>query len=108
MKHLADAYRASMNLGSDFLNTTAAYLHPRMINAMKKYGLDGTNRFGFGSDANRAAKKVTNLLKTAADHLIDSGMCVGYAYMAFITDVWQPIQQAKKELQSGRVDSLDV
>jgi hypothetical protein len=108
MKALADGYRAATYQGADFLATTAAYLHPLMVNTMRKYGLDGTNRFGFGSDANKAANKVTNLLKQAAGHLVDSGQCVGFAYLSFVTDVWEPIQRAKAEQQSRTSQTLNV
>jgi hypothetical protein len=108
MKALADGFRAATYQGSDFLCTTAAYLHPLMVNTMVKYGLDGTNRFGFGSDANKAANKVTKLLKDAADHLTDAGRCVGYAYLAFVSDVWEPIQRAKQEQENHSTQTLNV
>lgn len=101
MKALADAYRAATIQGADFLATTAAYLHPLIVNTMQKYGLDGTNRLGFGSDAKKSASEVTDLLKRAADHLVDSGACVGFAYLRFMTRVWEPIQRAKAEQKAG-------
>jgi hypothetical protein len=108
MKGMSDAIRSAMLTGSDFLNTGASYLHPQMVNAMRKYGLDGTNRFGFGSDANRAANKVTNLLKRSAEHMADAASCMGFAYLAFMTDVWVPIQRAKEEMKNGASDTLNV
>ena|SRR5919205_3510992 len=108
MKHLADSFRAATTQGADFLATTAVYLHPMMVNTMRRYGLDGTNRLGFGSDANKAANKVTNLLKKAAEHLTDCGQCVGYAYIAFMAEVWEPVQRAKAEQANHKAQQLNV
>jgi hypothetical protein len=108
MKVLADGFRAATIQGADFLATTAAYLHPLMVNTMRKYGLDGTNRFGYGSDANKAANKVTNLLKRSAEHLVDAGNCAGYAYVAFMKEVWEPVQRAKAEQANGAASTLKV
>jgi hypothetical protein len=108
MKAFADAYRGAAFQGADFLATTATYLHPRMVNTLRKYGLDGTNRFGYGSDAIKSANKVVNLLKRAAEHLVDSGQCVGYAYQAFMSEVWEPAQRAKAEQKNHAQSTLDV
>lgn len=108
MQHLANAFRASTNAGSDFLNTTVASLHPLMVVTMKRYGLDASNRFGFGSSAQKAADSVCAPLKRAAEHLVDAGQLVGFAYLAFIKNVWTPIQMAKAAQESGKRQTLDV
>lgn len=97
----ANAFRLGSNAASDMLNTTAAYLHPMIVNTLKQYGLDGTNRFGFGSSAQKAADSVVYKLKLAAEFYVDGGQLVGAAYLDFIQNVWTPYQMAKKAMENG-------
>lgn len=108
MHQLTNAFRSSMHAGSDFLNTVVAALHPLIVATLRRFGLDGTNRFGLGSDARKAANSVCDPLKRAAGHLMDASMLVGFAYLAFIKNVWTPIQMAKREQESGSTRTLKV
>jgi hypothetical protein len=108
MHALANAIRASMHSGSDFLNTTVAYLHPDIVASLQKYGLDGTNRFGMGSDARKAASSVCDPLKKAADKLMEASKLVGFAYLAFNKNVWVPIEAAKNAQKTGRGAGLHI
>ncbi len=97
----ANGFRMGSAAASDMLNTTAAYVHPMIIGTLRKYGLDGTNRFGFGSSAQKAADSVVNKLKRAAGHYVDGGQLVVAAYVDFVTNVWTPFQLAKKAAENG-------
>lgn len=108
LRLIADAARGASNTAADALTTLAAYLHPQMVRTMQRYGLDGTNRFGFGSDANKAADKVVHNLKRAAECYTDGGRFVGYAYVSFMREVWEPVKMAKEALKKKNADLLDV
>jgi hypothetical protein len=108
MHALANAFRASMHAGSDYLNTVVAHLHPDMVASLRKYGLDGTNRFGFGSDAGKAADSVCDPLKKAADKLMEASKLVGFAYLAFNKNVWIPIESAKAAQRTGQGAGLKI
>jgi hypothetical protein len=108
MQALANAFRASMHAGSDFLNTTVSHLHPDMVASLRKYGLDGTNRFGMGSDARKAADSVCDPLRKAADKLMEASKLVGYAYLAFNKNVWVPIESAKAAQRTGQGAGLKI
>ncbi len=102
----ANAFRLGSSAASDMLNTTAAYLHPMMVDTLKKYGLDGTNRFGFGSSADKAAGSVIAKLRRAAQHYVDGGQLVAAAYIDFVSNVWIPYQMAKKAMENGQSERL--
>jgi hypothetical protein len=108
MHALANAFRAGMHAGSDYLNTTVAHLHPDIIASLQKYGLDGTNRFGFGSDAQKAANSVCDPLKKAADKLMEASKLVGFAYLAFNKNVWIPLEAAKNAQKTGQGAGLTI
>lgn len=102
MKAMADVFRSGTNAGSNFLDFLIRQLKQDIIDSMQDNGLDGANRFGFGSDAKKAADAVCNPLNKAKGHLEDAGKLVGFAYMAFMKDVWNPIQVAKAARNRGR------
>jgi hypothetical protein len=106
MKAVADAVDSSARHGGGFLHQTAAYLEPKIVATLQKYGLDGSNRFGFGSDAKKAASSVTDLLRKAAEKFIDGGKLVGYAYLAYMKNVKGPID-ASKNAQKTKSSVLD-
>lgn len=109
MHALANAIRASMHAGSDFLNTTVAHLHPDIVTSLRKYHLDGPgNRLGTGSSASKAASSVCDPLKKAADKLMEASKLVGFAYLAFNKNVWVPIEAAKKAQETGQGAGLKI
>ncbi len=97
----ANGFRMGSAAASDMLNTTSAFVHPMIVSTLRKYGLDGTNRFGMGSSAQKAADSVVNKLKRAANHYVDGGQLVVAAYIDFVTNVWTPFQLAKKSMENG-------
>lgn len=97
----ANGFRLGSSAASDMLNTTAAYIHPMIVTTLKRYGLDGNNRFGFGSSAEKAASSVVAKLRRAAEHYVDGGQLVAAAYIDFVTNVWTPYQMAKKSMENG-------
>lgn len=103
---LANAFNQACLQAGGFLHQTASYLEPKIVNTMQGYGLDGTNRFGLGSDAKKASKSVTGPLRKAAEHMIDAGKLVGFAYLAYQQNVKGPIDAAKDAMKRS-TDTLD-
>lgn len=108
MKVLADTFKAFGNGAAVFLESAAKYIEPAIENSLKEYGLDGTNRLGFGSDAKKTAKRVTGLWLQAGGHLKDAGGLMGHSYSVFMRDVWNPIAVAKQQQKMPMSSKLNV
>ncbi len=103
---MANQIRQDVHQMSDYLNTVVSYTHPMSVNTLKRFGLDGTNRFGFGSSAQKAADAYCDPLKRAAQNFVDGGQLVTQSFMLFVKGVWVPYQMAKKQMESGDGEAL--
>lgn len=105
-KAVANGFRLGGDAASDALANLAVWLHPVIVNTLRKHGLDGTNRLGLGSDAKKAADSVVGPLHRAAQNFSAGGALVGFAYLAFVKNVVTPIEIAKRQQEGG--DTLDI
>jgi hypothetical protein len=107
MNAMVRATSAAIMAGHDFLNNMAARLHQGIVNKLVSEGLDGSGRFGIGSDAKRAADSVAGPLQRAADNLKAAAALINKAGHNFDSNVVQPVTRARYEREHSKSGELD-
>jgi hypothetical protein len=97
MKQMTDAFRAGLMQGADQSLNTAAALHPRIVATLRQWGLDGTNRLGIGSDANKSANRVIRQMQRSAEHMTSAAFYMKAANIDFVRLVVVPVAVARAE-----------
>jgi hypothetical protein len=101
MKQMTEGFRAGLMLGADQAANTAAALHPRIVATLRQWGLDGTNRLGVGSDANKAANRIARQLQRMAEHMTTAAFYGKAANQDFVRLVVVPVAAARAEQKNG-------
>lgn len=101
-KQVAEAYRHGLLLGEHQARIMAAKFHPCVIATLRHHGLDGTNRFGYGSDAKKVADEISRALNRSAEHMKTAAHFIDAAELIIQGRLWTPVQLAIKAQQSGQ------
>ncbi len=107
MNAMTRATIAALSAGQVFLGNVAGRLHPAIIAKLSREGLDGSGRFGIGSDAKRAADSVCIPLQKAADNLSAAMKLINKAAQNFDSNVVQPVQKARYERDHQKAGDLN-
>ena len=97
-KQVAELYRQGLMGGSHQVKIMAAKFHPCVIATLKHYGLDGTNRFGFGSDARKVADEIVHTYAQASEHMKSAAYYIDAAELITQGRFWTPVELAIKAM----------
>lgn len=100
-KQVAEMYRSGLVNGSHQARIIAAKFHPCVVKTLRHWGLDGSNRLGFGSDAKKVADEIERAYDQAAEHMTSAAYYIDTAELITQGRFWTPVSMAMKEYQGG-------
>lgn len=100
-KQVAEMYRSGLVAGAHQARITAAKFHPCVVKTLRYWGLDGANRFGFGSDAKKVADEIKQAYNQAAEHMNSAAYYIDAAELITQGRFWTPVHVAMKDSKSG-------
>lgn len=101
LAHFTETWREETMLDADYLDNTAEALRLALVKELQRRGMD--HRGLLGSDANRAAKSVSEPLKYAASCLVQAAQALTKAWGNYNKNIATPIAQAENTRESFKV-----
>jgi hypothetical protein len=108
MKQMTDSLRAGMILTADYIANQCVAMHPRIVATLVAEGLDGSNRFGFGSTASAAASAIIRPGQRAAQQLTAAATLITAMNRAWHVHLVTPVEAARAAAKAGGRKVMNV